>query len=97
MKKSNRVANKVATAIKRMMSVVDDCVLCLDKKATMTLRQGGELCRDSFLYLVHDERNRVCVSGRGFEATPLSELDVQSLRVLKNLAEYEQEHFDYWK
>lgn len=90
MEKSNRVANKILTAIKRIMP--KDTVLVFDRKIACTTRNGVYAGEYGYLECCHNR-----VTERGFDMVPIRELDARSLRELKQLVEYEMKNYTYWK
>ena len=89
MKKSNRIANKIMAAIVRIMP--KNTALVFDHKITCTTREG--LYAGRFGYLDCD---RYEVIDHGLDSVPMCELDVQSLRALKRVVEFELANYYYW-
>lgn len=90
MKKSNRVANKIMTAIKRIMP--KDTVLVFDRKIACTTRKGVYAGLFGYLDCYQGE-----VVERGMDNVSIYELDVRSLCELKRVMEYELANYCYWK
>lgn len=87
MKKSNRAASKLASAIVRIMP---NATLNFDKKHYFWDKNGNLAC---YTDTIMDD----CTLFNGWDYAYLHELDVPSLRLLKRLVEHELKHYTYWK